>query len=76
MSSWLAFATTFLQPEVSIMPPSPHDSLFGVLLYIGPDVFLPIASALAAVVGVALVFWQRVTASVGRLLRMVFGRRQ
>ena len=29
------------------------------LLYVGPDVFLPLTSALAAIVGVALMFWQR-----------------
>lgn len=42
-----------------------------VALYIGPDVFMPIASALAAVAGVLLMFWQRVTSFVARL----FGRR-
>ena len=32
----------------------------GVVLYIGPDVFLPLTSALAAIAGVALMFWQRI----------------
>ena len=41
-----------------------------VALYIGPDVFLPIASALAAIGGVLLMFWQKVVLFVGRL----FGR--
>lgn len=41
-----------------------------VWLYIGPDVFLPVASALAAIGGVLLMFWQKVVAIVGRL----FGR--
>jgi hypothetical protein len=35
------------------------------VLYIGPDVFLPITSALAAVAGVALMFWNRIV-GVGR----------
>jgi len=38
--------------------------------YIGPDVFLPVTSALAAIAGVLLMFWQKVVAIVGRL----FGR--
>lgn len=39
-----------------------------VVLYIGPDVFLPLTSALAAIAGVLLMFWQRVVGLVGRLL--------
>ena len=35
------------------------------MLYIGPDAFLPITSALAAVAGVALMFWNRLV-GVGR----------
>ena len=46
------------------------DSLLWILLYIGPDVFLPLTSALAAAVGVLLMFWQRVVGVVVRL----FGR--
>ena len=30
-----------------------------IWLYIGPDVLLPITSALAAIAGVALIFWNR-----------------
>jgi hypothetical protein len=41
-----------------------------VILYIGPDVFLPLTSALAAIAGVLLMFWQRIVGLVGRL----FGR--
>ena len=41
-----------------------------VLLYIGPDVFLPLTSALAAIAGVLLMFWQRIVGLVGR----IFGR--
>ena len=47
------------------------------VLYIGPDVLMPVASAIAAVVGVILMFWrrtvgfvQRVAGAIGRL----FGR--
>lgn len=44
--------------------------LLPVVLYIGPDVFLPLTSALAAIAGVLLMFWQRIVGLVGRL----FGR--
>jgi hypothetical protein len=39
-----------------------------VLLYIGPDVFLPLTSALAAIAGVLLMFWHRVMGFVNRIL--------
>ncbi len=41
-----------------------------ILAYIGPDVFLPIASAFAAIGGVVLMFWQKIVAVASRL----FGR--
>ena len=47
-----------------------HGLLMPLLGYIGPDVFLPITSALAAVAGVLLMFWQKIVGLVGRL----FGR--
>ncbi|MEO6222672.1 MAG: hypothetical protein ABIP90_05440 [Vicinamibacterales bacterium] len=31
-----------------------------VFLYIGPDAFLPFASAIAALAGAVLIFWNRV----------------
>jgi len=37
-------------------------------LYIGPDVFLPITSALAAIAGVLLMFWRRIVGLVSRLM--------
>jgi undecaprenyl pyrophosphate phosphatase UppP len=30
-----------------------------IMLYIGPETMLPLASALAAIAGVLLMFWQR-----------------
>jgi hypothetical protein len=41
-----------------------------LLGYIGPDVFLPVTSALAAIAGFLLMFWHRI---VGFVMRM-FGR--
>lgn len=45
-----------------------------VLLYVGPDVFLPLASALAAIAGVALMFWNRLAGLVKKLWLMVTRR--
>ena len=39
-----------------------------LLGYIGPDVFLPLTSALAAVGGVLLMFWHKISGFVARLL--------
>jgi len=41
-----------------------------IALYIGPDVFLPLTSAIAAIVGVALMFWHRIIG----LARRLFGK--
>lgn len=42
---------------------------FLVLLYGGPDTIMPIASALAAVIGVLLMLWNRVTALFRKLIQ-------
>ena len=47
----------------------PH-GLAPMVLYIGPDVFLPITSAFAAVVGVVLMFWHRLLTLGRKLFRM------
>ena len=57
-------AIAFVQHFIHVTMQAP------TVLYIGPDVFLPITSALAAIAGVLLMFWQRVVGLVGRL----FGR--
>jgi hypothetical protein len=47
----------------------PHSTVFPVVwLYIGPDVLMPLTSALAAIAGVLMMFWQRVAGLVGRLI--------
>lgn len=46
-------------------------------LYIGPDVLMPLASAIAAVVGFLLMFWRRTVAffkAVGRKIAGLFKR--
>ena len=42
------------------------------VLYIGPDVFLPITSAIAAVAGFLLMFWHRLVSLFRKLWRLVF----
>jgi hypothetical protein len=51
-------------------------------MYLGPDTAMPLATAVAAVVGVAVVFWQRTKAiargvgrSIGNLFSRLTGRR-
>ena len=46
-----------------------------MMLYIGPETMLPLASALAAIGGVLLIFWQRLVGLVRKLWR-VFVRKQ
>ncbi len=49
-------------------------SLPYVLLYVGPDQILPLASVFSAIVGVALMFWQRLMGVVRKVLG-IFRRR-
>jgi len=47
-------------------------------MYIGPEVLMPVASALAAVAGVVLMFWRRTVAVVkacGRFVKGAFSPR-
>ena len=45
-----------------------------ILLYIGPDQIMPLTSVLGAIVGVALMFWNRIVGLAHKCLAM-FGRR-
>jgi hypothetical protein len=42
-----------------------------IMLYIGPETMLPLASALAAIGGVLLIFWQRFVGLVRKLWRLI-----
>ena len=49
-----------------------------MLLYIGPDAAMPIASALTAIAGVAVMFWHKTVAIVkgtGRAIGRLFGKK-
>ena len=41
------------------------------ILYIGPETILPLTSALAAILGVLLMFWQRFIGLVQKLWRLL-----
>lgn len=51
-------------PEVSQFLPV-------ILLYIGPETMLPLASALAAIAGVLLMFWQRFVGLLRKLWQLI-----
>jgi|RhiMetdeSRZDD1v2_1073273.scaffolds.fasta_scaffold706206_1 hypothetical protein len=48
-----------------------HPMLPFLLLYIGPETMLPLASALAAIGGVLLIFWQRLVGLIRKLWRVI-----
>ena len=43
-------------------------------MYIGPDTLMPLASAFAAIAGVALMFWRRLVGAVRMLAGMLASR--
>lgn len=45
-----------------------------VLLYVGPDLLLPLTSAIAAIAGVLLMFWNRVVGFVRTGWRRMTGK--
>ena len=44
--------------------------------YFGPETLMPIGSAIAAVVGVVLMFWRRIVALVQGVFLRIFPRRE
>jgi hypothetical protein len=59
---------------VRLFFPDFQHTLLAVVLYIGPDLIVPLTSALAAIAGVLLMFWNRVTELVRRGWRAIFSR--
>ncbi len=45
-----------------------------VLLYVGPEAFLPLTSAIAAIAGAVLIFWNRLVGLMRKLWQMVSRR--
>jgi hypothetical protein len=48
-----------------------HPALPLMFLYIGPETMLPLASALTAILGVLLMFWQRVVGLLRKFWRII-----
>jgi hypothetical protein len=42
-----------------------------IMLYIGPETMLPLASALAAIGGVLLIFWHRLVGFIRKIWRVI-----
>ncbi len=47
--------------------------IFALALYLGPDVLMPVASAIAAVAGFLLMFWQRTVLFFRRIAQAIRG---
>jgi hypothetical protein len=58
---------TFFDPSHSVHAPSQ----WLIFLYIGPDAMIPLASALAAIIGTLLMFWHRLVGWTRRAYRGV-----
>lgn len=43
-------------------------------MYIGPDVLMPVASAIAAITGFVLMFWRRIVGTFRLMIQKVTGR--
>lgn len=46
------------------------------LLYLGPETIMPLASILAAIVGVILIFWRYITGFLRRIFRRITGKKE
>jgi hypothetical protein len=60
----------------SIQDAKLHQLLPFVFLYIGPETMLPLASALAAIGGVLLLFWHRFIGLIRKFWRIVLRKDQ
>jgi hypothetical protein len=61
-------------PMSHLPPDAPPALVSALLLYIGPEVFLPFMSAIAAVAGVVMMFWNRLLGLARKIWLMVTGR--
>jgi hypothetical protein len=60
-----------LDPQTLVSKLSSTELLPFVMLYIGPESILPLTSAIAAIFGFLLIFWQRFVALVQKLWRLI-----
>ncbi len=69
-----------MPPLLSVLLMSPDQlpaevsTLWTTILYVGPDQILPLTSALGAIAGFLMIFWQRVV-GLARKVWQLFGRR-
>jgi hypothetical protein len=56
-------------------PPSyTQNILIGGLMYLGPDSIMPLASAIAAIIGILLIFWRAIFTRAKKLIRIGISR--
>jgi hypothetical protein len=61
----------------TVFTPTPgalDEHLLWVVLYVGPDLMLPLTSAFAAIAGVVLMFWHRVAGALRAGWQLLFER--
>jgi hypothetical protein len=51
-----------------------NNILTGGLMYLGPDSIMPIASAIAAIIGILLIFWRAIFTRTKKLVRRGISR--
>ena len=62
---------TILADATALLPLDTTTLAF-VFLYIGPEIILPVASAIASLIGLILMFWRYVTKTVRTFFRRLF----
>jgi hypothetical protein len=60
-----------IDPQTLVSKLNSTELLPFVMLYIGPESILPLTSAIAAIFGFLLIFWQRFVALVKKLWRLI-----
>jgi hypothetical protein len=68
------FVTMLLAGFINGNPFQSMDGIF-VFLYLGPETIMPLASILATVIGVILVFWRFIVAFIKKGFRFIFRRK-
>jgi hypothetical protein len=66
--------TAFVLTAAAFAIPAGWFSHLFMLLYLGPETVMPLASAIAAVLGFVLIFWRFIMSSVKKMFRAVTGR--
>jgi hypothetical protein len=51
-----------------------HNIFTSGLLYLGPESIMPLASAIAAIIGIILIFWRAIFTRAKKLIRLVISK--